>query len=94
MTEAYPVGGVRTPQGKYGGALADVRPDDRAALVVTLSMGDTAEDVATLDGITRAESDAFALRSHERAIAAIDAGRFDGEIVPVGQGVAMLVERP
>ncbi|SNY48861.1 thiolase family protein [Paractinoplanes atraurantiacus] len=209
MPEVYLVGGVRTPQGKYGGALAGVRPDDLAGLVVreaagragvpgeavdevvlgaanqagednrnvarmaallaglpdtvpgytvnrlcasgltaivsaantirageadlivaggvesmtrapwvmekpgtpwarpgqvfdtslgwrftnpvfqerdrtTLSMGETAEEVAALDGITRAESDAFALRSHERAIAAIDAGRFDGEIVPVG----------
>jgi len=50
---------------------------------VTLSMGETAEEVAALDGITRADSDAFALRSHERAIAAIDAGRFDAEITPV-----------
>ncbi|CAM3328795.1 thiolase family protein [Kibdelosporangium persicum] len=49
----------------------------------TLSMGETAEEVATLDGITREDSDAFALRSHSRAIAAIDAGRFDREIVPV-----------
>jgi hypothetical protein len=56
-------------------------PDDRR---VTLSMGETAEEVAALDGITREESDGFALRSHQRAIAAIDAGRFDGEIVPVG----------
>src|SRR4051794_41615197 len=31
---AYLVGGVRTPMGKYGGALAGVRPDDLAALVV------------------------------------------------------------
>ncbi|UQU61388.1 thiolase family protein [Couchioplanes caeruleus] len=206
MPEAYLVGGVRTPQGKYGGALAGVRPDDLAALVVgeavrragvpgesidevvlgaanqagednrnvarmaallsglpetvpgytvnrlcasgltaiisasraircgeadvvvaggvesmtrapwvmakpgtpwarpgevvdsslgwrftnprfsakqTLSMGETAEEVAALDGITREDSDAFALRSHERAVAAIDAGRFDAEIVPV-----------
>ncbi|MEV4641876.1 thiolase family protein [Actinoplanes sp. NPDC049548] len=206
MPEAFLVGGVRTPQGKYGGALAGVRPDDLAALVVgeavrragvdaaaidevilgaanqagednrnvarmaallaglpetvpgytvnrlcasgltaivsasrairsgeadvvvaggvesmtrapwimakpgtpwarpgevvdsslgwrftnprfdarqTLSMGETAEEVAALDGITREDSDAFALRSHERAIAAIDAGRFDAEIVPV-----------
>ncbi|MGA5298827.1 thiolase family protein [Nucisporomicrobium flavum] len=206
MPEAYLVGGVRTPQGKYGGALAGVRPDDLAALVVgeavrragvpgesidevvlgaanqagednrnvarmaallsglphtvpgytvnrlcasgltaiisasrairsgeadvvvaggvesmtrapwvmakpgtpwarpgevvdsslgwrftnprfsagqTLSMGETAEEVAALDGITRGDSDAFALRSHERAVAAIDAGRFDAEIVPV-----------
>ena len=206
MPEAFLVGGVRTPQGKYGGALAGVRPDDLAALVVgeavrragvpgeaideivlgaanqagednrnvarmaallsglpdtvpgytvnrlcasgltaiisasrairsgeadvvvaggvesmtrapwvmakpgapwarpgevvdsslgwrftnprfskqqTLSMGETAEEVAALDGITREDSDAFALRSHERAIAAVDAGRFDAEIVPV-----------
>ncbi len=34
MTEAYLVGGVRTPVGRYGGALADVRADDLAALVV------------------------------------------------------------
>jgi acetyl-CoA acetyltransferase family protein len=60
---------------------AGTRPEDRR---ITLSMGETAEEVAALDGITRAESDAFALRSHDRAIAAIDAGRFGGEIVPVG----------
>ena len=34
MSEAYLVGGVRTPQGRYGGALAGIRPDDLAALVV------------------------------------------------------------
>ncbi len=50
---------------------------------VTLSMGETAEEVAVLDGITREESDEFALRSHARAIAAMDAGRFASEIVPV-----------
>ncbi|WP_217185950.1 acetyl-CoA C-acyltransferase [Streptomyces sp. AC495_CC817] len=50
---------------------------------VTLTMGETAEEVAALDGITRAESDAFALRSHQRAVAAREAGRFDREIVPV-----------
>jgi hypothetical protein len=63
-------------------ATAGTGPDDRR---VTLSMGETAEEVAALDGITRAESDAFALRSHQRAIAAIDAGRFDAEITPVGE---------
>jgi acetyl-CoA acetyltransferase family protein len=60
---------------------AGTLPADRR---ITLSMGETAEEVAALDGITRADSDAFALRSHQRAIAAIDAGRFTGEIVPVG----------
>jgi acetyl-CoA acetyltransferase family protein len=49
----------------------------------TLSMGETAEEVAALDGISRADSDEFALRSHQRAVAAIDAGRFEAEIVPV-----------
>ncbi len=34
MSEAYLVDGVRTPVGRYGGALAGVRPDDLAALVV------------------------------------------------------------
>jgi 3-oxoadipyl-CoA thiolase len=49
----------------------------------TLSMGETAEEVAVLDGITRADADAFALRSHRRAVAARQAGHFDREIVPV-----------
>ncbi|MFM9587878.1 thiolase family protein [Streptomyces scabiei] len=49
----------------------------------TLSMGETAEELATLDGIARAEADAFALRSHRRAVAAQQAGRLDREIVPV-----------
>ncbi|MDX3133377.1 thiolase family protein [Streptomyces europaeiscabiei] len=49
----------------------------------TLSMGETAEEVAALDGITRLEADSFALRSHRRAVAAQAAGRFTAEIVPV-----------
>jgi acetyl-CoA acetyltransferase family protein len=61
--------------------LAGTGPEDRR---ITLSMGETAEEVATLDAISREDSDAFALRSHQRAIAAIDAGRFDAEITPVG----------
>lgn len=208
MTEAFLVGGVRTPIGRYGGALASVRPDDLAALVVraaverahvpahaveevilgaanqagednrnvarmaallaglpdevpgitvnrlcasgmsaiamaaqairagdaelmvaggvesmtrapwvqakpdrawgrpgaafdtsigwrftnprlaarekaTLTMPETAEEVARRDGISREDADAFALRSQQRAAAAIDAGRFAAEIVPV-----------
>jgi 3-oxoadipyl-CoA thiolase len=49
----------------------------------TFSMPETAEEVARIDGITRDEADAFALRSHQRAIAAIDAGRFTDEIMAV-----------
>ncbi len=47
------------------------------------SMGDTAENVAERWGIDRAQQDAFAARSQARAIAAIQSGRFDDEIVPV-----------
>ncbi len=57
--------------------LADVYPD------VYLSTGLVAENHARESGISRAEQDAFALRSHQRALAAIDAGRFADEIVPV-----------
>ncbi|MDR5699441.1 thiolase family protein [Agromyces aerolatus] len=49
----------------------------------TYSMPETAEEVARVDGITRDDADAFALRSHQRALAAIDAGRFADEIVAV-----------
>lgn len=50
---------------------------------VYLSTGLVAENHARASNISRADQDAFALRSHERAIAAIDAGRFADEIVPV-----------
>jgi len=46
-------------------------------------MGTHAERVAIHDHVTRDAQDAFALESHKRAIAAIDAGRFDDELVPV-----------
>ncbi len=46
-------------------------------------MGTHAERVAIKEVVSRADQDAFALESHQRAIAAIDAGRFADEIVPV-----------
>ena len=49
----------------------------------TFSMPETGEEVARVYGVSREEADAFALRSHRRAIAAVDAGRFDQEIVGV-----------
>ena len=50
----------------------------------TDSMGETAENIAAeRSHITREKQDAFAARSHQRAIAAIDSGRFKQEIVPV-----------
>jgi acetyl-CoA acyltransferase len=48
-----------------------------------LSMGLTAERVARHYGISREDSDRFALRSHQKALAAIHDGRFDGEVVTV-----------
>ena len=50
---------------------------------VYLSTGLVAENHARESAISRDEQDAFALRSHQRAIAAIDSGRFAEEIVPV-----------
>jgi 3-oxoadipyl-CoA thiolase len=50
----------------------------------TESMGETAENIAERrPHLTRVKQDEFALRSHQRAIAAIDSGRFAEEIVPV-----------
>jgi acetyl-CoA C-acetyltransferase len=46
-------------------------------------MGVAAENVAARYGITRERQDAFALRSHHRALAAAAAGVFDGELVPL-----------
>jgi len=48
-----------------------------------VSMGATAEAVASKYNITRDAADAFSVRSHQRAAAAIDAGYFKDEIVPV-----------
>jgi acetyl-CoA acyltransferase len=58
-------------------SLVDSYPD------VYLSTGLVAENHAREAGISRDEQDAFALRSHQRALAAIDAGRFAEEITPL-----------
>jgi acetyl-CoA acyltransferase len=58
-------------------SLVDHYPD------VYLSTGLVAENHVREAGISREEQDAFALRSHQRAVAAIEAGRFADEIVPV-----------
>jgi 3-oxoadipyl-CoA thiolase len=51
--------------------------------VSTESMGETGENVAERYGIDREDQDAFGMRSHQRAVAAADAGIFAEEIVPV-----------
>jgi acetyl-CoA acyltransferase len=64
-------------------ALVDSYPD------VYLSTGLVAENHARESAISREEQDAFALRSHQRAVAAIDAGRFNDEITPLAFRVAV-----
>jgi acetyl-CoA acyltransferase len=65
-------------------ALVDNYPD------VYLSTGLVAENHARESQISREEQDAFALRSHQRAIAAIDGGRFRDEITPLTFSVTTL----
>jgi acetyl-CoA acyltransferase len=50
---------------------------------VYIGMGMTAENVARQYEISREEADAFALRSHQRAAAALDAGKFVEEVAPI-----------
>ena len=61
------------------------------------SMGETAETVAERWGVSRERQDAFAMESQQRAVAAIDAGRFDDQIVPIAvlqrKGAPLIVTR-
>jgi acetyl-CoA C-acetyltransferase len=56
----------------------------------TEAMGETAENVAQRYGVSRSDQDAFALRSHQRAVAATEEGRFADQLVavevPAGRG--------
>jgi 3-oxoadipyl-CoA thiolase len=74
----------RGPQTAYDTALGWrlINPK-MAELYGTLQMGETAERVATMYEVSRSDQDAFALRSHQRAIAAQKSGRLAEEIVPV-----------
>jgi acetyl-CoA acyltransferase len=63
-------------------ALVDSYPD------VYLTTGLVAENHVRDHGISREEQDAFALRSHQRALAAIEGGRFTDEVVPLSYRVA------
>ncbi|WP_049921306.1 thiolase family protein [Halopiger djelfimassiliensis] len=83
--EVVPVAGVehmsRVPFSDWLHPAIETRYDPDA-----LPMGATAERIAREHDIGREEQDRFALRSHERAVAAREAGRFDDEIVPVETG--------
>ena len=58
------------------------------------SMGETGENVAEQYAVTREDQDAFALDSHQRWAAAAEAGRFDEELIPVGDVVRDEHPRP
>ncbi|HEY4753913.1 MAG TPA: acetyl-CoA C-acyltransferase, partial [Candidatus Limnocylindrales bacterium] len=74
---------------RFGYRLGQGTLDDAAVLdglwcaVDDCHMGTHAERVAIRNSVSRKEQDAFALESHQRAVAAIDAGRFDDELAPV-----------
>ncbi len=69
-----PMGGFRMSPNP---CLVDDLPD------AYLAMGLTAENVSTQFGVSRIDQDAFAFQSHQRALAALDAGRFKDECIPV-----------
>jgi len=69
----------RVPMGSNGGDLSE-KLTERWQIV---PQGISAEVIADEWGLSREELDAYSLESHRRAIAAIDEGRFEGEIVPI-----------
>ena len=76
------------PAGRFGARMGETKMVDPVVGGLTdpfnrIHMGVTAENLAESHSISREEQDEFALRSHQRAKAAIEAGRFDDEIVPV-----------
>ena len=76
------------PAARWGAKMGDVGGQDMMLGALncpfgTGHMGITAENVAAEHGVTRADQDGFALASQERAAAAIEAGYFDEQIVPV-----------
>ncbi len=73
---------------RWGAKMGDVNTQDMMLGALncpfgTGHMGITAENVAREHGISRADQDAFALQSQDRAAAAINAGYFDSQITPV-----------
>ena len=90
------------PGARFGLRLGDAKLIDSTVAdglwcaIEDCHMGTHAERVAIKDKVSRADQDAFALASHQRAIAAIDAGRFDAEMAPVtitdGKGRETIVD--
>ena len=82
--DVFVVGGVEHMQHVNMMHGVDINPAmSRYAAKGSMMMGLTAELLGQVHGIKREDMDAFALRSHQRAQAAEDGGRFDKEIVPI-----------
>jgi len=87
--ENMDLGPYLLPKARFGyrlgnGVLVDTTVQDGLWCAIEgCHMGTHAERVAVHEQVSRGDQDAFALESHRRAIAAIDAGRFADEIVPV-----------
>ncbi|HWT79385.1 MAG TPA: acetyl-CoA C-acyltransferase [Candidatus Methylomirabilis sp.] len=79
-TEAFPRGAISMADTTIGWRFTNPR---LASKFPPESMGETAENVAEKYRVTREAQDAFALQSHQRAVAAMQTGRFKDEIVPV-----------
>src|SRR4029079_8085181 len=80
----YLVPGARFGLRLGNGELVDATVHDGLwCAVEDCHMGTHAERVAIRDGVERTDQDAFALASHQKAVAAIDSGRFDAELAPV-----------
>ena len=90
----FPRGPIESVDTTIGWRFTNPRLAERYS---TEGMGETAENVAERYEVTRADQDKFALASHQRAVAAWEAGTFAREVVPVevpnGKAGPVLVER-
>src|SRR5437667_230360 len=87
MPDALIIDAVRSPIGKKNGTLSSIRGDELWPKLLErweiVPQGISAEAIADEWNLSREELDDFSLESHRRAIAAIDEGRFEDEIIPV-----------
>jgi acetyl-CoA acyltransferase len=79
-SEAFPIGNITAYDTTLGWRFPNPRMEQRFPLE---AMGMTAENLVERYGISREDQDAFALASHQKAIAAQETGRFDAELSPV-----------
>ncbi|MBD3896307.1 acetyl-CoA C-acyltransferase FadA [Halomonas sp. ML-15] len=98
MGDFYVIGGVEHMEHVPMAHGVDVNPAaSKYAAKAAMMMGLTAELLGKMHGISREDQDKFGVRSHQRAQAALDGGRFDNEIIGVeghdGNGFRVRVDR-